>query len=153
MELILWRHAEAEDGSIDLSDAKRRLTEHGEEQAREMARWLKAHLPKRCRILVSPTQRTEQTVHRLQMTYEIEPKVGVGGTAQELLKVAGWPLAERAVLIVGHQPTLGEVAALALTGKVAAWPVKKGAVWWLSHRERDGIVQTQLKAVINPNFL
>jgi phosphohistidine phosphatase len=153
MELILWRHAEAEDGRIDLSDAKRRLTEHGEEQAREMARWLKTYLPKRCRILVSPTQRTEQTVHRLQLTYEIEPKVGVGGTAQELLKLAGWPLAERAVLIVGHQPTLGEVAALALTGKTAAWPVKKGAVWWLSHRERDGIAQTQLKAVINPNFL
>lgn len=153
MELILWRHAEAEDGSLELPDAKRRLTEQGDQQARDMARWLKAHLPKRCRILVSPTQRTEQTVHRLQMAYEIEPKVGVGGTARELLDAAGWPLAERTVLIVGHQPTLGEVAALALTGKAAAWPVKKGAVWWLSQRERDGIMQTQLKAVMNPNFL
>ena len=34
MDLLLWRHAEAEDGEDDL---KRRLTERGEKQARDMA--------------------------------------------------------------------------------------------------------------------
>ena len=34
MELLLWRHAEAEDGDDDM---KRRLTSRGEKQARSMA--------------------------------------------------------------------------------------------------------------------
>ena len=66
MDLILWRHAEAEDGSLTLPDAQRRLTERGEKQARKMALWLSEHLPKATRILVSPAQRTQQTVHPLQ---------------------------------------------------------------------------------------
>ncbi len=34
MDLLLWRHAEAEDGTPDL---KRKLTPRGEKQARQMA--------------------------------------------------------------------------------------------------------------------
>ena len=34
MELLLWRHAEAEDG---FPDAERRLTPRGEQQAQRMA--------------------------------------------------------------------------------------------------------------------
>ena len=37
MDLILWRHAEAEVGSDDLA---RRLTVRGAKQARQMAAWL-----------------------------------------------------------------------------------------------------------------
>ena len=42
MDLLLWRHAEAEDGEDDL---KRRLTARGEKQARTMAAWIRDHQP------------------------------------------------------------------------------------------------------------
>jgi phosphohistidine phosphatase len=31
--------------------------------------------------------------------------------------------------------------------------VRKGAVWWFSTRERDGKVETTLKAVVNPDLV
>ena len=58
MELILWRHAEAEDG---IPDAKRPLTERGQKQARKMAKWLRKRLPEDTRIIVSPALRCRQT--------------------------------------------------------------------------------------------
>ena len=42
MELILWRHADAEDGAPDL---ERRLTPKGRKEAERVAAWLLAHLP------------------------------------------------------------------------------------------------------------
>ncbi len=42
MELILWRHAEAEDGT---HDSERKLTAKGIKQAARMAKWLRARVP------------------------------------------------------------------------------------------------------------
>ena len=153
MDLILWRHAEAEDGLITLPDIKRRLTLRGEKQARGMAKWLQTHLPRRTRVLVSPAERTQQTAHALHLPYEIEPKVGAGATAEDILQAAGWPDHERTVLVIGHQPSLGQLAALVLTGTETELTVKKGGVWWLSRRVRDNAAQTVLRAVISPEFL
>ena len=41
------------------------------------------------------------------------------------------------MLVVGHQPTLGEVAATLLVGSAQPLSVKKAAVWWLRQRERE----------------
>lgn len=153
MDLILWRHAEAEDATAKLPDAKRRLTERGEKQARQMARWLHDHLPKKLRILVSPSQRTQMTAHALGMPFEVEPKVGIGADAADLLAAADWPEHGGAVLVVGHQPTLGRVAALLLGGEEADWTVKKGGLWWFSNRTREGETQTVLRGVISPELL
>jgi phosphohistidine phosphatase len=153
MDLILWRHAEAEEGNETLPDHKRRLTPRGEKQARLMAQWLDKRLPKKLRILVSPTERTQQTAHPLQRVYELEKKVGVGSTAQELLAATGWPDHGSTVLVIGHQPTLGQVAALLIGGAEGDWPVKKGGVWWISHRVRGTESQTVVRAVINPDVL
>lgn len=153
MDLILWRHAEAEEGSATLPDIKRRLTDRGEKQARKVARWLQCHIPKSTRILVSPAQRTQQTAHALHWPFEIEPQIGADKTAADLLTAAGWPESERTTLIIGHQPTLGQVAARLLGGELQDWSVKKGAVWWLSSRMREGEAQTVLRAVLNPDFL
>jgi phosphohistidine phosphatase len=153
MDLILWRHAEAEEGTAKLPDAKRRLTERGEKQARQMARWLLEHKPKNLRILVSPTQRTQMTAHALGLPFELEPKVGPGADAADLLAAAGWADHGGAVLVVGHQPTLGRVAALLLGGEEADWTIKKGAVWWFSNRTREGETQTVLRGVVGPELL
>jgi phosphohistidine phosphatase len=153
MDLILWRHAEAEEGSADLPDSQRRLTPRGEKCAREMAKWLRPHLPKKLQVLVSPALRTQQTAHTLALPFEVEPKIAVGATAADLLAVAGWPGRAGAVLLVGHQPALGQLAARLLTGKAADWSIKKGGVWWFSGRTRDGHDQTILRAVMNPEML
>ena len=153
MELILWRHAEAVEADGTIADHKRRLTPRGERQARQVARWLHRHLPKRYRILVSPAERTQQTVHALELPYEIEPGLALGAAAKDVLKIAGWPDQGGTVLVVGHQPTLGRVASAVLAGREAEWSVKKGGLWWFSCREREGQRQTVLRAVLNPDFL
>lgn len=153
MDLILWRHPEAEEGSEAIPDSKRRLTARGERQAKKVAQWLHHHLPRRRRILVSPTERTQQAAHALELPYELEPKVGPDATAADLLAAAHWPEQSGAVLIVGHQPSLGRLAALLLSGEQAEWSVKKGALWWLSGRVREDQSQTVLRTVINPDFL
>ncbi|MEW6165280.1 MAG: histidine phosphatase family protein [Pseudomonadota bacterium] len=153
MDLILWRHAEAEDGGPGLPDTKRRLTARGEKQAHDMAKWLRAHLPKKTRILVSPAARTQQTAHALALPFEVEPRIAVGADAADLIAAADWPTQAGGVLLVGHQPTLGRLAALLLSGAEADWSVKKGGVWWFSKRSREGRDQTVLRAVMNPDLL
>lgn len=150
MDLLLWRHAEAEDGEDDM---KRRLTERGEKQARLMAAWLREHQPKDLRIIASPAVRTLQTVEALKMPYETLRKIGPDACVSELIAAAGWPDAHGAVLIVGHQPSLGRLASLLLAGQEADWSIKKGAVWWLSNRLRRGDTQTVLRAMIPVELL
>ncbi len=161
MELILWRHAEAADGGGDKPDAKRRLTARGEKQARKMAAWLRQRLRDKVTVLVSPTERTQQTAHALGLPFEIESKIGTGADVADLLAAAGWmdggknPKVSRGgtLVLVGHQPTLGRLAALLLSGEEADWTIKKGAVWWFSNRTRDGETQTVLRAAVNPDLL
>lgn len=146
MDLLLWRHAEAEDGFPDL---KRKLTARGEKQAAQMAEWLKKHVPKNLRILVSPAVRCQQTAKALGLPFETDKRLGTDGNAVNLLAAAGWPDGGKAsaVLIVGHQPTLGQTAALLLAGEEDEWSIKKGAVWWFSNRTRREQTQTVLREV------
>ncbi len=153
MDLILWRHAEAEDGTESIPDHKRRLTARGEKQARQMAQWLRPRLPRKTRILVSPAERTQQTAHALQLPYELEKRIGVGASPADLIKASGWPDHDSAVLLIGHQPTLGQLAARLLAGKEADWAVKKGAIWWLTHRVRGIKEQTTLRLVLPADVL
>jgi phosphohistidine phosphatase len=150
MELLLWRHAEAEDGEDDM---KRRLTARGEKQARTMAAWIRQHQPKDLRIVVSPAVRTLQTAEALQLPFETVRKIGPEACVSELIAASGWPTAQGSVLIVGHQPSLGRMASLLLAGHEAEWSIKKGALWWLSNRVRRGETQTVLRAVIPVEML
>lgn len=157
MDLILWRHAEAEDGDARTPDAKRRLTARGEKQARKMAAWLNERLPQHATVLVSPTERTQQTAHALGRPFEIEPHIGIGADCADLLAAAGWPASKVSrggtLILVGHQPTLGRLAALLLSGTEADWSFKKGAVWWFSRRVREGDDQVVLRAVMGADLL
>lgn len=150
MDILLWRHAEAEDG---MHDAKRRLTERGRKQAKQVARWLRKRLPPGARILSSPAVRAVQTAEALALPFEIMEKLGTGAGATSLLGAVGWPHAGGTVVVVGHQPTLGRAAAMLLTGDAADWSVRKGALWWFSRRLRNGEVETVLRAVIAPDLL
>ena len=52
--LILWRHAEAEDLSLTGADSDRALTKRGRKDAAKMAKWLHQHLPANTEVLSSP---------------------------------------------------------------------------------------------------
>src|SRR4051794_4695790 len=147
MDLIPWRHAEAEPGRPDL---ERKLTPKGEAQAQRVAEWLRRWAPRDARILVSPAQRARQTAQALTKSFTTDATLAPGADPQRVLAAAGWPDAGGAVLVVGHQPTLGGVAALALTGSAAEWSMQKASVWWLSRREGASV---RLRAVVSPDLL
>jgi phosphohistidine phosphatase len=153
MDLLLWRHAEAEQGSPDL---KRKLTARGEIQAAQMGRWIEQYAPKTLRILASPALRCQQTASALGRPFATDPLLGPQSDVSNLLAAVGWPddgdTGHDAVLVVGHQPTLGQTAALLLSGEEAGWTIKKGALWWFSNRTRLGETQTVLRAVIPVEF-
>ncbi len=151
MDLLLWRHAEA--AAEDDDDLKRPLTKRGQHQAKVMAAWIKAHQPKGLRILASPAVRTRQTAQALQLPFEIERRIGPGACVSALIAASGWPQAAGAVLLVGHQPSLGRLAALLLAGHEAEWSIKKGALWWFSNRIRRGETQTVLRTVMAAELL
>jgi phosphohistidine phosphatase len=149
MDLILWRHAEAEDGIPDL---KRALTGKGRKQAGRMAEWLSPRLPEDIRILVSPAVRTVQTAQALGRDFELSQACVPGAAVADVLEAAGWPDSTRPVLIVGHQPVLGEIGAQLLFGQPLELSVRKAAIWWFQGRDRAGS-EVALRAVVNPDWL
>ncbi|MEO7116571.1 MAG: phosphohistidine phosphatase SixA [Caldimonas sp.] len=153
MDLILWRHADAQEPSSGESDLERGLTARGERQAERMAQWLNQRLTQSTRILVSPALRCQQTAKALGRKGRTVASIGPGASAAEVIEAAGWPGAATPVLIVGHQPTLGIVASTLLTGSAQAWSVKKAAVWWLRHRPRFDDDEVVLQAMQSPDCL
>ena len=153
MDLILWRHAEADELAEGGDDLARSLTPRGEKQAARMAAWLDRQLPEGLRVLASPARRTEQTAAALGRKFKMRAELLPGGDPQELLDLAQWPRAKGAVLVVGHQPMLGQTIAQLMGLQVPECAVRKGAVWWLRQRQRLDQSQTLLIAVQSPEFL
>lgn len=150
MDLIFWRHAEAEDERDGLADLDRALTGRGDKQAARMGAWLDRHLPEGTRILCSPALRCEQTALALGRKFKLRDELAPGATPAQLLAAAQWPDSRHPVMIVGHQPSIGETLAQLLRMDAGNCAIRKGAVWWLRTRERDGAEQTLLWAVQSP---
>ena len=158
MDLILWRHADAEIASEGEDDLSRELTVKGEKQAVRMAAWLDRHLPEGARILVSPARRTEQTAKALNRKYKLRDELVPDSNADEVLALIKWdlekgPQAKGPVLLVGHQPYLGEIAARLLGMQEHSCAIRKGAVWWLRSRVREEYSEILLLSVTNPDFI
>lgn len=150
MDLILWRHAEAGDTHPDL---ERQLTTNGRDQAARIADWLNPRLPPDIRVLASPALRTRQTAQTLGREFESIEELGLNASAEGVLAAVGWPSATRPVLVVGHQPTLGRIAQLLLSGRSGDLEIRKGSVWWFRHRELTGAAQAVLHAMTAPDWL
>ena len=91
MDLILWRHADAESG---VPDEERKLTAKGEKQAERMAAWLKENLPKDAVVLASPARRARDTAEALTKKFDAVREVGTSASAQAVLKAAGKALTD-----------------------------------------------------------
>lgn len=152
MQLILWRHAEAEDAN-GRDDMDRALTKKGHSQAARMAKWLKPRLAGDWRILVSPSRRTLQTVAPLDREYAVDDALAPGTSADDVLRAAAWPTNPHDIVVVGHQPTLGEVASMLFLGEEGEAAIRKGAIWWFEARGGGGRMNAILRAVLSPDLL
>lgn len=144
---MLLRHAEAEDAADDLARA---LTEKGRRQAGDVGAFLDRHLPATARVLASPAVRAQQTARALGRRVETRPELAPGAPARAVLAVAGWPAGEGTVVLVGHEPTLGAAAALAL-GSDRSLSLKKGAFVWVEADPTGRFVS--LRAALTPRLL
>ena len=157
--LILWRHAEAEDGSTTGLDADRILTKTGRKDAAKMAKWLNEYLPQNTEVLCSPAKRCLETVSALNQLPDskrnypinIESFLGVDVNVESIARQLVDDDSTKTKLIVGHQPNLGLLIAKILGMKDSA-VVKKGAVWWLRQRSVNGVIQTYLFTVQHPDY-
>jgi len=152
MQLILWRHAEAEDAH-GKDDMDRALTRKGHNQAARMAKWLKPRLQGEWRILVSPAKRALETVDPLGREFAVDDALRPGVPAKNVLRAAGWPSNDRNIVVVGHQPTLGEAASLIFLGEEGEAALRKGAIWWFETRGGHDKMNTVLKAVLTPDLV
>ena len=141
MELILWRHADAEDGSPDMA---RRLTKKGRKQAAHVAEWLEKRLPKDYVLISSPAVRARETAEALAKP-RLAEALAPGASVKEILQIAGWPEGDRTVILVGHQPDFGRAIAYLVSRRETDWTLKKGGLWWLAPDE--------VRAVISPDLL
>lgn len=148
MDLILWRHAEAEAGGID---KERKLTDKGREQAKKVGAWVRSHV-KEYQLVSSPAARARETAAGLSAKMEILDDLYGNAHPAEVLEAVGWPLNEGTVILVGHQPQLGEIASFVMTHKDEPWPIKKGSIWWFKTSEDTGRFATELFTVVPPKL-
>ncbi len=158
--LILWRHAEAEDLSANGQDSDRALTKRGRKDAAKMAKWLSEHLPANTEVICSPARRCLETAAALHDINGLEIKVveflSVNSSIERIAKNVVNEDSTKTILIVGHQPNLGFLIAKLLGMTEGACVVKKGAVWWLRQRLVDDAdreaLQTYLFTVQHPDY-
>jgi len=150
MDLILWRHAEAEDGPPDL---ERRLTPRGQKHAQQVAEWLLQRLPAKFVVLASPARRTQETARALGVAVRTVPALAPGASVEAILKAAEWPERKTSVVVVGHQPDLGRVALHLVACAAGDGTIKKGGLWWLTNRVRNDEAQVVVRAVVAPDLL
>ena len=158
MDLILWRHAQAHEALPGCDDLSRALTHKGEGQAARVGAWLDRQLPQSTRVLVSPAKRAEQTARALGRKFKLRDELVPASAVEEVLALIKWspdsgPPHKGTLLLIGHQPTLGLVAARLLGINQEVCDIRKGSVWWLRTRLRDDQLQTSLQAVIRPELI
>ncbi len=119
MDLVLVRHGAAEDresfAASGRPDAERPLTERGRRKLDGTARGLRALVPRLERIATSPLVRARQTAAILAESYAgPEPlairELAPGASRTSLLRWLRRQPREGALVLVGHEPDLGDLA-------------------------------------------
>jgi phosphohistidine phosphatase len=154
--ILIFRHGIAEDllgaERAGRDERRRLLTEEGITRTREVCLGLRELLPDLDRIVTSPLTRAVQTAQILQQVFgssEPEPDEALapGAALLEVCRTLAAD-ADHALAVVGHEPDLGRLCSLLLTGEPGdLMDLKKsGAV--LIHSDApgtgDGILQWML---------
>jgi phosphohistidine phosphatase len=135
MVVYIMRHGIAEVDSGSGEDADRRLTPEGRRKVVEVARGLKSLAVKPAAIFSSPLPRALETATLaasvLDADLDVETMLALGPGYDAQTTINSMP-AQRgeSVMLVGHQPHLGELASCLLTGSqsLVPLPFKKGGV-------------------------
>ena len=136
MDCLLIRHGIAiAPEEWEGSEENRPLTEKGKKRVRQAAAGLAALNCRPTHLFSSPfiraydTARLFRTVVCPTLKVETREELAVGSTPGRILTFLRSLPTEAVVLCVGHEPLLGEVAALLLCGKqVAGFPMKKSGI-------------------------
>jgi phosphohistidine phosphatase len=136
MELLLVRHAIAFEHNARRwpDDGQRPLSPRGVTRARRAAAGLRRIAPRPTRVLTSPLERTRQTAAILTQLAGwpqalVSPLLLPGASPEALLAELA-RLRDRRVAVVGHQPDLGRLLAVCVSGSpgTAAFELRKMGV-------------------------
>jgi len=122
VQLYLVRHAKAASGD---PDELRRLTPEGRAAARKLGRRLASEGVRPDAVLTSPLLRARETAAELAKPAGLEPepdeRLAPGASAEDVRAAAG-ERGGRTVVVVGHQPDCGRIAAALTGGPEPAFP-------------------------------
>ena len=120
-ELILLRHAHAEEALPGQGDIDRPLSTEGLAEAEAAAVWLKANNLIPDRVLCSPSRRTRETMEAvLGKVGYVDQRLDDGiyeATSGTLAGIADAHREAERLLLVGHNPGLEQLAALMHSGQ------------------------------------
>lgn len=133
MDCVLFRHGIAvEPEEWDGFEEDRPLTDKGRKQVRQAASALASMNLAPTHLLSSPFARARDTAILIQsvlcpsLQIQIVNDLAVGSSPERLLPLWRKYPADSVVLCVGHEPSLGQLAAILLCGKATTgFPMKK----------------------------
>jgi phosphohistidine phosphatase len=152
-EIIFWRHAEAHEADVGQNDLDRKLTVKGQRQAERVAFWLDRNLPQHCRVFVSEARRAQQTARCLPRKHKTLPELNPDSEPARVLAAVGWGSQSEPIVLIGHQPWIGQCIHWLLMDAVAPLTVRKGAAWWLQSRARDDSTEVVVRAVVTSDLM
>lgn len=160
MMLYLVRHAIAEESSPSGRDSDRALTADGKVKMRRVAAGLAALEVRLDRILTSPFRRAVETAEILAAVLggvetRVLPELAAGADPSAVLAALRAHRQVDALALVGHQPDLGYLASLLMTGAADTCPLpfKKGAVACFELAAPRGALRGELSWFLTPKQL
>jgi len=161
MKLYIVRHAIAVDrGTPGIKDEDRALTEEGREKMKRASAGLRSlgYIPGL--LLTSPLLRARQTADILLeelgkgIDFETTPALSPSATRQELYRVIGLHSKRNSLMLVGHQPSLGEIAGEIVFGSSEHFiDLKKGGVCAIELESVRGTPKGSMVALLTPSIL
>lgn len=121
MELIFFRHGDAEDVGPNGSDHARRLTSRGELESERVARFILASGLAPGEVVSSPLVRARQTAERVARVLGCGPepqtddRLKSGARVEDIEGVVADYPAQR-ILLVGHEPDFSQVVSALIGG-------------------------------------
>ena len=168
--LLLLRHGIAEERRPGLAEADRALTARGQRRTAAVVAALARYGLAADRLLSSPLTRARQTAELalaagLAPALAIEPALQPGGDV--LAALPDWfaaladPLAQpapagRSLLLVGHEPDLGDLACRLLGGRPGGLPLRKAGLALLElpgAGRGSGCGEARLRLLLSPRLL
>ncbi|MBF6567621.1 MAG: phosphohistidine phosphatase SixA [Candidatus Binataceae bacterium] len=135
MKLYLVRHAIAEDPAPGINDHDRALTDTGKSRMMRTTEGLRKLKIRPALILTSPLKRAHQTAEIVSgglagVKIELMPELAPGAAPSKAIDALRAYAKHKSVALVGHQPSLGYMLSLLLTGseRHCEFDFKKGAV-------------------------